>query len=68
MAILLLNECVHKKKEWTVVSRGSVKRLLVETVAYVFTDIPLLFGQSQPFLFWKNGLQMLKEKALEVIP
>ena len=57
---MLLNKWVHKKKEWTVVSRDSIKRFLVETV----TDI----GQSQPFLFLKNGLQMLKEKALEMIP
>ena len=40
----------------------------METVAYVFTDIPLLFGQPQPLLFLKNGLQLLKEKALEMIP
>ena len=65
---MLLNECVHKKKEWSVVSRGSIKRFLMETVVYVITDIPLLFGQSQPFLFLKNGLQMFKEKALEMIP
>ena len=57
---MILKEC--EKKEWTVVSRGSIKRFLVETVAYVFTDILLLFGQSQPFLFQKSGLQMLKEK------
>ena len=62
---MLLNECVHKKKEWSVVSRGSIKRLLMETVVYVITDIPLLFGQSQHFLFLKNGLQMFKEKTLE---
>ena len=65
---MLLNECVHKKKEWSVVSRGSIKRLLMETAVYVITDIALLFGQSQPFLFLKNGLQMFKEKALEMIP
>ena len=65
---MLLNECVHKKKEWSAVSRGSFKRLLMETVVYVITDIPLLFGQSQAFLFLKNGLQMVKEKALEMIP
>ena len=39
----------------------------METVVYVITDIPLLFGQSQPFFFKKNGLQMLDEKALEMI-
>ena len=38
----------------------------METVAYLFTDIPLLFGQTQLFLILKNGLQMLKEKALEM--
>ena len=54
------------RKEWTVVSRGSIKSL-AETVAYVFTDIPLLFGQLPPLLFLKNGLQLLKEKAFEMI-
>ena len=49
-------------------SRGSIKRFLMETVVYVITDIPLLFEQSQPFPFLKNGLQMFKEKALKVIP
>ena len=49
-------------------SRGSIKKFLVETVAYVFTDIPLLFGQPQSLLFLKNGLQLLKEKAREMIP
>ena len=38
------------------------------TVAYVFNDIPLLFGQPQHLLFLKNGLQLLKEKPLEMIP
>ena len=49
-------------------SRGSIKKFLVETVAYVFIDIPLLFGQPQPLLFFKNGLQLLKEKAFKMIP
>ena len=49
-------------------SRGSIKKFLVVTVGYVFTDIPLLFGQPQPLLLLKNGLQLLKEKALEMIP
>ena len=40
---------------------------LVETVAYVFTDTPLLFEQPQPLLFLKNALQLLKEKAFEMI-
>ena len=48
-------------------SRGSIKKFLVETVAYVLTDIPLLFEQPQPLLFLKNGLQLLKEKAFEMI-
>ena len=49
-------------------SRVSIKKFLVERVAYVFTDIPLLFGKPQPLLFLKNGLQLLKEKVLEMIP
>ena len=49
-------------------SRGSVKKFLVVTVAYVFTDTPLLFGQAQPLLFLKNGLRLLEEKALEMLP
>ena len=65
---MLLNECVHKMKEWSAVSRGSIKRFLMETVVYVITDIPLLFGQPQPFNLLKNGLQMFKEKALQVKP
>ena len=40
----------------------------METVVYVITDIPLLFGQPQPFNLLKNGLQMFKEKALQVKP
>ena len=48
-------------------SRGSIKKFLVLTVANVFTDIPLFFGQPQPLLL-KNGSQLLKEKALEMIP
>ena len=48
---MLWNECAHKKKEWTAVSRGSIKKFLVETVAYVFTDIPLFSGQPQPLPF-----------------
>ena len=48
--------------------RGSIKKFLVVTVAYVFTNIPLLFEQPQPLLFLKNGLQLLKKKALEMIP
>ena len=48
-------------------SRGSIKRFLMETVVYVITDIPLLFEQSQPFLFLKSDLQIFKEKTLEMI-
>ena len=40
----------------------------METVAYVFTDILLLFGQPKPLFFLKNGLQLLKQKAFEMIP
>ena len=40
----------------------------METVVDAITDISLLFGQSQPFIFLKNGLQMFKENALEMIP
>ena len=47
-------------------SRGCIKKLLVETVAYVFTDIPFLDSHS-PY-FFKNGLKLLKDKALEIIP
>ena len=50
------------------VSRGSIKKFLVNRAAYVFADIPLLFGQSQPLLFKRNDLELLKEKALEMIP
>ena len=49
-------------------SRVSIKKFPVKTVAYVFTDIPLLFRQPQPLLFLNIGLQLLKEKALEMIP
>ena len=47
-------------------SRGYIKKLLVETVAYVFTDTPFLDSHSPYFL--KNGLNLLKDKALEIIP
>ena len=46
-------------------SRG-IKKSLVETVAYVFTDI--LFLDSHVLTFLKNGLKLLKDKALEIIP
>ena len=61
---MILNKFVHKKKEWSVVSRCSIKRFWMETAVYVITDIPLVFGQLKPFLFKKNDLQMFKEKAL----
>ena len=37
-----------------------MKKFLEEAVTYNFTDILLLFGQLQPLLFLKNGLQFLK--------
>ena len=49
-------------------SRVSIKRFLIEIVAYVFTDVLLLFGQPQSIPVLKNGLQLLKEKAFEIIP
>ena len=58
---------VYIRKEWTVVSRGSIQKFLVETVAYVFTDIPFLDSYS-PYFFLKNGLQLLKKTSLEMIP
>ena len=57
----------ERMADWTVVSRGSMKKFLVVTVTYVITNIPLYFGQPQPLLFLKNGLQLLKGKALEMI-
>ena len=41
------NEFVHKGK-----NKICIKKLLVETVAYVFTDIPLLDSHS-PYFFKK---------------
>ena len=40
---------VCKMKEWTVLSRGFIKNSLIETVAYVFTDIPFLDSHSLLF-------------------
>ena len=37
-----------------------------DSVTYVFTDIPLL--DSTVLTFLKNGLKLLKDKALEIIP
>ena len=53
-------------KEWTIVNRGCIKKVLVDTVAYVFTDTLLLDSHSPYFL--KNDLKSLKEKALKMIP
>ena len=39
----------------------------METVAYVFTDIPFLHSHI-PYFFIKNGLKLVKEKDLEMIP
>ena len=36
-------------KEWIVLSRGFIKNSLIETVAYVFTDIPFLDSHSLLF-------------------
>ena len=50
----------------SVVGRG-IKKLLVETVAYVFVDI--LFLESHTVLaILKNDLRLLKDKPLEIIP
>ena len=38
-----------------------------ETVAYVFTYIPFLESDS-PYVFKKNGLELLKGKSLKMIP
>ena len=46
-------------------SRG-IKRFLVETVAYIFTDI--LFLESHSPYFFKKWLKLLKDKAVEIIP
>ena len=47
-------------------SRGRIKKLLVETVAYVFMNI--LFLESYSSYFFKNWLKVLKDEALEIIP
>ena len=50
------NEFLHKgKNELQVVSRG-ITKLLVETVAYVFTDI--LFLESHSPYFFKKWLKV----------
>ena len=50
-------------KEGTVVSRSCNKKLLVETVAYVFTDIPFLDSHS-PYFFkkWLKVAQRMKHR------
>ena len=48
-------------------SRGCIKKLITETMAYVFTDVPFLDGQS-PYFFKTNGIKLLKENALKIIP
>ena len=47
-------------------SRGSIRKLLVETVTYVFTDI--LFLESHSLYSFKKCLKLLKDKVLEIIP
>ena len=47
-------------------SRGCIKKLVVEAVAYVFTDIPFVDSHSR--YFFKKWLNVLKGKALEIIP
>ena len=48
-------------------SRGSIKKFLAETVTYVFTDIGYVLDSRSPYFLKKNGLQLLKEKAFEMI-
>ena len=55
------NEFVHKgKNELQVVSRG-IKKLLVETVAYVFTDI--LFLESHSPNFFKKWFKVAQGRS-----
>ena len=66
MAILnVLKRMCTERKEWTVVSRGSIKKFLMVTVAYVFTDIPLIFEQPQPYLFKKMAHSCSRKKQLK---
>ena len=46
--------------------KASLASQLVETVAYVFIDIPFLDNHS-PYLFIWNDLKLLKERALEMV-
>ena len=48
---MFLNEIVYKGKN-ELVSRDWSKKLLMETVAYVFNDIPFLDSHS-PYIFKK---------------
>ena len=41
----------ERMAEWTIASRCSIKKFLVLTVAYVFTNILSIFRQPQPLLF-----------------
>ena len=45
------NEFVHKGNN-QLVSKGCIKKLLVETVAFVFNDIPFLYSHT-PYIFKK---------------
>ena len=38
----------------------------MKTVTYVFTDIPFRFWIATVLTFLKNGLKLLKDKALEI--
>ena len=51
MAILIVLKQICKGKN-ELVSRGCIKKLIVETIAYVFTDISLLVSHSP--LFFKK--------------
>ena len=42
-------------------ARGFIKKLLEETVAYIFIDIP--FWTATVLTFLKDGLELLKVKA-----
>ena len=60
---MFCNECVHKGR-MSCSSRSYIKKLLVETVAHVFSHISFL-GSHSPNYYIKK---LLKEKALEMIP
>ena len=48
-------------------SRDCIKKSLVDLFAYAFIDILFLDSHS-PYFLKKNGLKLLKEKALETLP